>query len=68
MKLIGVTGRAGAGKSTFSEMLASHPDIGIIHIDDLVRDIKYKYFGLFLKRDNNNNIQKGGEIIEKYLL
>ena len=64
MKLIGVTGRPGAGKTTFSEMLASHPDMGLIHVDDLVRDIKYKYFKLFLKRDKDNNIQKCGATLD----
>ncbi len=58
MKLIGVTGRSGAGKTTFSCMLAAHDSVGLIHVDDLVGDVKYKYFKRFLKRDENNQIEK----------
>ena len=52
MKLIGVTGRAGSGKTTFSDMLAENSKIGVIHIDDILREIKLKYFKLIMKEDS----------------
>ena len=49
MKLICVTGKSGAGKTTFSDYLKENSkDIEVIHIDDLLRDIKLKYFNLNL--------------------
>ena len=38
MKLIGVTGKSGAGKTTFSNYLKENSkDIEVIHIDDLIK-------------------------------
>lgn len=56
MKLIGVTGKSGAGKTTFSNMLAEKSNIGVIHIDEILTEIKLKYFKLFMK--NNNKGEK----------
>lgn len=58
MKLIGVTGKSGAGKTTFSNMLAEKPNIGVIHIDDILREFKLKYFKLFLSEDKNGEKTK----------
>ena len=56
MKLIGVTGKSGAGKTTFSNMLSEKSNIGVIHIDEILTEIKLKYFKLFMK--NNNKGEK----------
>lgn len=54
MELIGITGKAGAGKTTFSEYLRANneKDIGVIHLDDLITEIKLKYFKPFMKKNN----------------
>ena len=53
MKLIGVTGKSGSGKTTFSDMLAENPNIDVIHIDDILYDIKLKYFKLIMKENKD---------------
>lgn len=57
MKLIGITGMSGAGKTTFSDMLENNPDVGVIHVDNIVHDIKEKTYNSFrghlLKKDRN---------------
>ena len=53
MKLIGITGKAGTGKTTFSDYLAQNKkDIGVIHIDDLLDKIKLKYFKPIMRKNN----------------
>lgn len=52
MKLIGVTGKSGAGKTTFSNIMAQYKDVGVIHIDDLLREIKLKYFRSLMQKNN----------------
>ena len=51
MKLIGITGKTGAGKTTMSNMLAEHEDVGVIHVDELVDELKIKYFKFLMKKD-----------------
>lgn len=51
MKLIGITGMAGSGKTTFSNMLAQNQEIGVIHVDDLLKKIKLKYFSFIMKEN-----------------
>ena len=51
MKIIGITGKAGAGKTTFSNYLGTKEGIGVIHIDDLFSEIKSKYLK-FLMNEN----------------
>ena len=52
MNLVGVTGKSGAGKTTFSNYLKENSkDIEVIHIDDLLRDIKLKYFKFLMKEE-----------------
>ena len=54
MKLIGITGKAGSGKTTFSEIMErNHDDVGVIHVDDLVNNVKLKYFKFLMKKDKN---------------
>ena len=49
MKLIGIMGKPGSGKTTFSDYLGRKDTVGVIHVDDLVADIKKKYFKFFLQ-------------------
>ncbi len=49
MKLIGVTGKPGSGKTTFSEHLKKRENVGVIHVDDILGNLKKKYFGAFLQ-------------------
>ena len=59
MNLVGVTGKSGAGKTTFSNYLKENSkDIEVIHIDDLLRDIKLKYFKFLMKEDKNGKKRK----------
>ena len=59
MNLVGVTGKSGAGKTTFSNYLKENSkDIEVIHIDDLLRDIKLKYFKFLMKEDKNGEKTK----------
>ncbi len=48
MIYIGVTGKSGAGKTTFSNFWSTKSNVGVIHFDDLVDDVKKKYFKLFI--------------------
>ena len=43
MKLIGVMGNGGSGKTTFTEHLDKRENVGVIHVDDLVGEIKRKW-------------------------
>lgn len=42
MRLIGITGKSGAGKTTLSEMLAINKDTQVIHMDCILDSIKQK--------------------------
>ena len=54
MELIGVTGKSGAGKTTFSNYLKENSkDIEVIHVDDLLKDMKLKYFKFLMKENKN---------------
>lgn len=57
MKLIGVMGNGGSGKTTFTEHLDKRENVGVIHVDDLVGEIKRKYFKLFLQPKENNTTE-----------
>lgn len=57
MKLVGVTGRSGAGKTTFTDSMAENKNVGIIHIDDLVAVAKKKYFKMFLQPSEKNTTE-----------
>ena len=61
MKIIGVMGNPGSGKTTFTKYLEEIQNVGVIHVDDLVMEIKLKYFRPFLQSqkdastDSNHN-------------
>lgn len=57
MKLIGVMGNGGSGKTTFTSHLEKRENIGVIHIDDLVGEVKKKYFKMFLQPKENNTTE-----------
>ena len=40
MKLIGITGKAGAGKTTISNIMAQNYNVGVIHVDDVLKEVK----------------------------
>lgn len=57
MKIIGIMGNGGSGKTSFSDALASKESVGIIHVDDLVGNVKRKYFKFFLQPKKNNTTE-----------
>lgn len=57
MKIIGVMGKPGSGKTTFSDYLGTKDNVGVIHVDDLVANIKKKYFRIFLQPKENNKTE-----------
>lgn len=54
MKIIGITGNSGSGKTTFSNALDSKKSVSVIHVDTLVGEAKQKYFKRFLQSKENN--------------
>lgn len=58
MRLIGITGKAGSGKTTFSNGLAQKESIGVIHIDDIWEKIKRKYFKIAMESDGEGSKTK----------
>lgn len=61
MKLVGVMGQSGSGKTTFTNFLGENKSVGIIHVDDLVGKVKQRYFKLFLQRGSNNTYDHSPE-------
>ena len=57
MKLIGVMGNSGSGKTTFTEYLETKPSVGVIHVDAITSDVKKKFFRPFLQPKENNNTE-----------
>lgn len=57
MKLIGVMGNSGSGKTTFTEYLETKQSVGVIHVDSITSDIKKKYFRLFLQPKEKNSTE-----------
>lgn len=57
MKLIGVMGNGGSGKTTFTNHLEKRRNVGVIHVDDLVCEVKKKYFKMFLQAKENNTTE-----------
>jgi dephospho-CoA kinase len=57
MKLIGIMGNSGSGKTTFTEYLNTKPTVGVIHIDDLTGEVKKKYFWMFLQAKEKNTTE-----------
>lgn len=55
MKIIGVTGKSGAGKSTFANFLGERKNVGVIHLDNVLNRIKEDKLKKQIKgRDKNN--------------
>lgn len=67
MKLIGVTGKSGAGKTTFSNILAQKHNIGVIHVDDILRQIKLKYFQPIMSKDKSGENTKVNSKLKRIL-
>ena len=57
MKLIGVMGNSGSGKTTFTEYLETKSSVGVIHVDSITSDIKKKYFRPFLQGKDKNTTE-----------
>lgn len=57
MKLIGVMGNSGSGKTTFTEYLGTKSSVGVIHIDSITSEIKKKYFRPFLQGKEKNTTE-----------
>lgn len=67
MKLIGITGKAGAGKTTISNIIAQNNNVGVIHVDDVLKDVKLKYLKLFMDTDNKGEKTKVNGKIKMFL-
>ena len=57
MKLIGVMGNSGSGKTTFTEYLETKPSVGVIHVDEITGNVKKKYFRPFLQGKDKNTTE-----------
>lgn len=55
MKIIGVTGMSGAGKTTFSNLLGERKNVGVIHLDNLINGVKDDKFKKQLHTRSKNN-------------
>lgn len=55
MKIIGVTGKSGAGKTTFSSAFGERKNVGVIHLDNVMADIKEEKFQDKIRERNKNN-------------
>lgn len=55
MKIIGVTGKSGVGKSTLSNFLGERANVGVIHLDDIFNNIKENKFKNQIKGRNKDN-------------
>ena len=55
MIVIGVTGKSGAGKTTFTDYLGERKNVGVIHLDDMVNRVKEASFQKQIRKRNNNN-------------
>ena len=61
MKIIGVTGSSGSGKTTFTNFWKDKEGVGVIHVDDLVSHVKKKYFGMFLEKGRSRKEEASDE-------
>lgn len=55
MKIIGVTGKSGAGKTTFASFLGERKNVGVIHIDNIMNNIKEEKFKSQIKGRTKSN-------------
>lgn len=61
MKIVGVTGSSGSGKTTFSNFWKEKESVRVIHVDDLVSHVKKKYFGAFLDKSRSRKEESSDE-------
>lgn len=61
MKIVGVTGSSGSGKTTFSNFWKEKESVRVIHVDDLVSHVKKKYFGPFLDKSRSRKEESSDE-------
>ena len=54
MKLIGVTGNAGAGKTTFASCMEEKDTVGVIHVDSIIGNFKKRFLKLILQPRKRN--------------
>lgn len=57
MKIVGVMGNTGSGKTTFTSYLEQKDNVGVIHVDDIMGKAKQKYFKMFLQPKENNTTE-----------
>lgn len=57
MKIIGVMGNGGSGKTTFTTYFEQKTNVGVIHVDDILGEAKRKYFKPFLQPKSNNTTE-----------
>ena len=55
MIVIGVTGKSGAGKTTFADFLGERRNVGVIHLDDTINGVKEEKFKNQIRKRTNNN-------------
>ena len=67
MIYIGVTGKSGAGKSTFSDFWSTKSNVGVIHFDDIVDEVKMKYLKFFMEKNNENKPVKVNTKLKKFI-
>lgn len=66
--IIGITGKSGVGKTTFSKKLAENSDFYIAHIDEISHEVmEYESIKAELIRIFGNNVIKNGKVDRKYL-
>lgn len=54
MIYVGVTGKPGSGKTTFSDFLGEKSNVGVIHVDELIDEAKIRFLGPFMTNNKNN--------------
>ena len=62
---IGVIGKPGAGKTTFTDFWNIYDNVGIIHIDEIWDKICEKYFGIFFNINPKNKMKQPNNSIKK---
>ena len=70
MKVIGITGSSGSGKSTVSKILANKLNADLIVADDVVKQLhepNQKYFKEIVKVIGKNYLNEDGKINRKTL-
>ena len=65
MRLIGITGKSGAGKTTLSEMLAINKDTQVIHMDYILETIKQKR--MFNRITRNVKLQQNNDDMHRIM-